>query len=88
MAAPHVTATAALVVASGLLGPDPTPDAIERRLKQTARDLGPPGKDPHYGAGLLSAAAATDPRDPGHATAATSPAGRSVVRMISTEQGA
>ena len=33
MAAPHVTATAALVVASGLLGPDPTPDAIERRLE-------------------------------------------------------
>jgi serine protease len=64
MAAPHVTATAALVVASGLLGPNPTPDAIERRLKLTARDLGPPGKDPHYGAGLLSAAAATDPRVP------------------------
>jgi serine protease len=64
MAAPHVTATAALVIASGLLGQDPSPDAIERRLKLTARDLGPPGKDPHYGAGLLSAAAATDPRVP------------------------
>ena len=56
MAAPHVSATAALVVASGLLGPDPTPDAIERRLEQTARDLGPVGQDPHYGAGLLNAA--------------------------------
>ncbi|WP_270038204.1 S8 family serine peptidase [Solirubrobacter ginsenosidimutans] len=64
MAAPHVAATAALVVASGILGPDPTPDAIERRLEQTARDLGPPGKDPHYGAGLLNAAAATDPAIP------------------------
>jgi serine protease len=64
MAAPHVSATAALVVASGLLGPDPTPDAIERRLKQTARDLGPAGPDPHYGAGLLNAAAATDPAVP------------------------
>jgi serine protease len=64
MAAPHVSAAAALVVASGLLGPDPTPDAIERRLKRTARDLGPPGQDPHYGAGLLSAASATDPAIP------------------------
>jgi serine protease len=64
MAAPHVSATAALVVASGILGPDPTPDAIERRLETTARDLGPPGRDPHYGAGLLNAAAATDPAIP------------------------
>jgi serine protease len=64
MAAPHVSATAALVVASGILGPDPTPDAIERRLEQTARDLGPPGPDPHYGAGLVNAAAATDPAIP------------------------
>jgi serine protease len=64
MAAPHVSATAALVVASGVLGPDPAPDAIERRLELTARDLGPPGKDPHYGAGLLNAAAATDPAIP------------------------
>ena len=64
MAAPHVSATAALVVASGILGPDPGPDAIERRLELTARDLGPPGKDPHYGAGLLNAAAATDPAIP------------------------
>jgi serine protease len=64
MAAPHVSATAALIVASGLLGPNPSPDAIENRLKQTARDLGPPGFDPHYGYGLLDAAAATDPAIP------------------------
>jgi serine protease len=64
MAAPHVSATAALVVASGLLGPDPTPDAIERRLELTARDLGPAGHDEHYGAGLLDAAAATNPAIP------------------------
>ena len=84
MAAPHVSATAALVVASGLLGPDPTPDAIERRLKLTARDLGPAGPDPHYGAGLLNAAAATDPAIPVTSRLA---AGQ-VVRMIRTEQGA
>jgi serine protease len=43
MAAPHVTAAAALVVASGVLGDDPSPGAIENRLEQTARELGHPG---------------------------------------------
>jgi serine protease len=64
MAAPHVSATAALVIASGVLGRKPTPGAIERRLQRTARDLGPPGKDPHYGWGRLDAARATDPAIP------------------------
>ena len=64
MAAPHVTAAAALVIASGLLGPSPAPDAIERRLELTARDLGAPGWDPHYGWGLLDAGKATDPAVP------------------------
>ncbi|HEX6024867.1 MAG TPA: S8 family serine peptidase [Solirubrobacter sp.] len=64
MAAPHVSATAALVIASGILGPKPKPSAIERRLMLTARDLGPPGKDNHYGWGLLDAAKATDPAVP------------------------
>ncbi|MBE2318669.1 S8 family serine peptidase [Solirubrobacter sp. CPCC 204708] len=64
MAAPHAAATAALVIASGILGPDPTPAAIERRLETTAVDLGPPGLDPHYGAGRLNAARATDPAIP------------------------
>lgn len=58
MAAPHVSATAALVIASGVLGPHPSPDAVERRLKTTARPL---GSVRHYGAGLLDAAAATTP---------------------------
>jgi serine protease len=61
MAAPHVAATAALVVASGVLGPDPSPDAIEQRLEETARDLGPPGYDSRYGWGLVNAANATSP---------------------------
>jgi serine protease len=56
MAAPHVTAAAALVIASGVLGPHPTPAAIEARLKATARPLGPAAS---YGAGLVDAAAAT-----------------------------
>ncbi|MDQ3632867.1 MAG: S8 family serine peptidase [Actinomycetota bacterium] len=59
MAAPHVSAVAALVLASGVLGPDPTPAAVEARLKSTARDLGPPGSDRRYGSGLLDAETAT-----------------------------
>ena len=47
------------VIASGVLGPDPSPHAIELRLKATARDLGPPGYDTRYGAGLVDAARAT-----------------------------
>ena len=64
MSVPHVAATAALVIASGVLGPAPTPQAIERRLKMTAHDLGPPGPDTRYGAGLIDAAAATNPAIP------------------------
>jgi len=61
MAAPHVAAAAALVVASGVLGNDPSPEAIEDRLEQTARDLGRPGDDRLYGWGLVDAANATAP---------------------------
>jgi serine protease len=64
MAAPHVSAAAALVIASGVLGPTPSPRAVEMRLKQTARDLGVPGTDRRYGAGLVDAAAATAPAAP------------------------
>ena len=58
MAAPHVSATAAMVLASGIIGPNPTPDQLERHLKATADDLGVPGFDERYGAGLLNAARA------------------------------
>jgi len=61
MAAPHVSGAAALLIASGLLGERPAPDAVEGRLKATARDLGAPGPDDHYGAGLVDARAATTP---------------------------
>lgn len=64
MAAPHVAAAAALVIASRVLGAHPTPGAIEQQLKQTARDLGAPGPDTTYGSGLLDAAAATLPVQP------------------------
>lgn len=60
-AAPHVTGVVALVLASGVLGRHPTPRAVERHLERTARDLGAPGRDRYYGAGLIDATAATQP---------------------------
>jgi serine protease len=56
-----VSATAALIIASGILGRHPTPKAVEERLEATAVDVGPPGFDDAYGAGRIDAAAATDP---------------------------
>jgi serine protease len=58
MAAPHVTGVIALLLGSRVLGADPTPEAVEARLKATARDLGAPGPDRYYGAGLVDATAA------------------------------
>lgn len=58
-AAPHVSATAALVIASGVLGSDPSPAQLVRHLKKTSLDLGDPGPDARYGAGKVDAAAAT-----------------------------
>ncbi|HWC26959.1 MAG TPA: S8 family serine peptidase [Solirubrobacteraceae bacterium] len=60
-ASPHVTGVVALVLASGVLGRNPTPAEVERHLERTARDLGPPGRDRYYAAGLVDAAAATAP---------------------------
>ncbi|HSZ14895.1 MAG TPA: S8 family serine peptidase [Solirubrobacteraceae bacterium] len=65
MATPHVAATAALIIASGVLGRHPTPTQITARLKATARKLGGGGDERLYGAGLLDAAAATAPGGPG-----------------------
>jgi serine protease len=61
MAVPHVAATAALIVGAKVLGPNPSPEAIAAQMQATARDLGKPGFDDLYGAGLLNAAAATTP---------------------------
>jgi serine protease len=59
MAAPHVSATAALVIASGVLGAAPTPGQVECRLKATAKPLGLAGPNRVYGYGLVDAGAAT-----------------------------
>jgi serine protease len=55
MAAPHVSAIAALVVATNRLGPNPAPRDLEAHLKATAR---PTDRPDRYGAGLVDAGAA------------------------------
>ena len=65
MATPQVAATAALVIASGVIGHHPTPEQITARLLGTTRKLGYSGDERLYGAGLLDAAAATAPGGPG-----------------------
>jgi len=62
MSAAHVAGAAALILADRrILGRSPDPDAVTARLESTARDLGAPGPDPAYGAGLIDAGAANDP---------------------------
>jgi serine protease len=58
MAAPHVSGVAALVVGSRVLGVRPSPRTLQRHLQATARDIGAPGPDTHYGYGLVNAAGA------------------------------
>jgi serine protease len=65
MAAPQVSATAALIIASHVLGAHPTPAQILERLRATARPLGGPSDHRLYGAGLVDAAAATAAGGPG-----------------------
>jgi serine protease len=63
MSSPAVAAAAALVIASRVIGPHPTPDQILARLEQTATTLPIGGAKPNsdYGYGLLNAGAATTP---------------------------
>jgi serine protease len=58
MASPHVSGIAALIIATGKLGPNPSPGAVQNHIQATARDLGAPGFDTSYGHGLVDAAAA------------------------------
>ena len=58
MAAPHVSAIAALLIGTERLGDHPRPGRVATQLKRTARDLGPEGYDTRYGHGLVDAAAA------------------------------
>jgi serine protease len=61
MAAPAVSAAAALVIASRVLGRRPSPSQVLARLEQTAQPLGIRRPNADYGWGLLDAAAATAP---------------------------
>jgi serine protease len=61
MSTPHVAAAAALVIASGVLGPHPTPTQVLSRLESTAQPLGGSQPNPQYGYGLVDAGAATAP---------------------------
>jgi len=61
MSAPEVAATAALVIASGVIGRHPTPAQILTQLEQTAVGLGGSKPSPDYGYGLVNAGAATQP---------------------------
>ncbi len=63
MAAAHVTGVAAMVLASGIVPENASPESkvnrVLRRLRNTARDLGlPPARE---GAGLIDAGKATEP---------------------------
>ncbi len=64
MSTPEVSATAAMIIASRILGPRPTPDQILNRLEQTAQPLGKGRPNIDYGWGLLDAGAATAPLAP------------------------
>jgi serine protease len=61
MAAPHVSAIAALVIGTERLGKSPKPGRVAAHLRSTSRDLGPDGYDSRYGHGLVDAAGALAP---------------------------
>jgi len=67
-ATPHVAAAAALLVSLGVSGPDTV-----ARLKSTARDLGVPGEDFEFGAGLLDLHAAVGDLSPAPAASTPEP---------------
>ena len=58
MAAPHVTGVIALLLGAKVLGERPTTAAVQKRLEDTAHDLGATGRDRYYASGLVDAAAA------------------------------
>ena len=61
MSTPHVAGVVALVRS---LHPDMTPDDVRALLRATARDVGPPGHDRFFGAGIVDALAAVTRRAP------------------------
>ena len=82
MASPHVAGLAALLMAQGVTDPG----AIEAGIKATATDLGAPGADAEFGAGLVNADVSAPPPLcaglvwSGEGDASTIPAGGRVCR--------
>ena len=64
MAAPAVSAGAAMVIASGVLGQHPTPNQVLDRLEATAIPLGTVTPNNDYGYGLVDLGAATSKGGP------------------------
>lgn len=60
MSTPHVSAAAALVIASRVIGRHPAPQAILERLEKTAQPLGGAQPNQDFGYGLVDAGAATE----------------------------
>jgi serine protease len=50
MASPHVAGLAALIMSQA---PGISPAAVERIIRNTAKDIGDPGRDTHFGSGLI-----------------------------------
>jgi len=65
--AAYVSGVVALILQRA---PELTPDGVRKVLEQTAKDLGPAGKDPEYGAGLVDAYQAILAVQPNAASAA------------------
>lgn len=61
MSAAEVAATAALIIASRVIGDHPTPSQVLAQLERTAQPLGGASPNPTYGYGLIDAGAATAP---------------------------
>ncbi len=61
MAAPEVSAAAAMILASRVIGSHPKPSAVLNRLEQTATPLGGTAPNTDYGYGLVNIGAATAP---------------------------
>ncbi len=91
MSSPEVAATAALVIASRVIGRHPTPEQILTRLEETATPLPASGPmpNPSYGYGLINAGAATErgfvPVAPPSGTTAP-PAGTTTTTGTATSQ--
>jgi serine protease len=71
MAAPHVAAVAAMVIASGVIGRSPSPARILSRMEATAQPLGTGKPNRMYGYGLVDAGAATAPNSASSGSPAT-----------------